>query len=34
LENNLAASGFTIPADALAEIEGILDFTRFERHVG
>lgn len=34
LENNLAASGFVIPADALAEIEKILDFHRFERHVG
>lgn len=34
LKNNLAASGFTIPADALEEIEKILDFHRFERHVG
>ena len=34
LENNLAASGFKIPADALEEIEKILGFTRFERHVG
>lgn len=34
LENNLAASGFAVPADALAEIEKILGFTRFERHVG
>jgi len=34
LENNLAASGFKIPADALLEIEKILGFTRFERHVG
>lgn len=34
LESNLAASGFEIPADALAEIEKILDFQRFERHVG
>lgn len=34
LENNLAASGFKIPADALCEIEKILGFTRFERHVG
>ncbi len=34
LENNLAASGFVIPADALNEIESILGFTRFERHVG
>lgn len=34
LENNLAASGFEIPEDALAEIEKILGFHRFERHVG
>jgi len=34
LESNLAASGFEIPADALTEIEKILDFKRFERHVG
>ena len=34
LEGNLAASGFVIPQDALAEIEKILDFHRFERHVG
>lgn len=34
LESNLAASGFEIPADALNEIEKILDFHRFERHVG
>lgn len=34
LKNNLAASGFTIPADALEDIEKILDFHRFERHVG
>ena len=34
LENNLAASGFVIPEDALCEIEKILGFTRFERHVG
>ena len=34
LEGNLAASGFEIPQDALAEIEKILDFKRFERHVG
>ena len=34
LESNLAASGFVIPQDALAEIEKILDFRRFERHVG
>ncbi len=34
LENNLAASGFVIPPDALDEIEKVLGFTRFERHVG
>ncbi|MBQ2086123.1 MAG: aldo/keto reductase family protein [Oscillospiraceae bacterium] len=34
LENNLKASGFEIPQDALDEIEKILGFTRFERHVG
>ena len=34
LEGNLAASGFVIPQDALGEIERILDFHRFERHVG
>lgn len=34
LESNLAASGFEIPADALTEIEKILNFQRFERHVG
>lgn len=34
LENNLAASGFKIPEDALQEIENILGFCRFERHVG
>lgn len=34
LENNLAASGFKIPADALSEIEKVLGFTRFERRVG
>ena len=34
LANNLKASGLTIPADAMAEIEGILAFKRFERHVG
>lgn len=34
LENNLAASGFVIPQDALSEIEKILGFTKFERHVG
>ncbi len=34
LENNLAASGFEIPADALKRIEEILNFHQFERHVG
>lgn len=34
LESNLVAAGFTIPADALAEIDEILAFTPFERHVG
>jgi voltage-dependent potassium channel beta subunit len=34
LQNNLEASGFEIPSDALAEIEKILGFSRFERHVG
>lgn len=34
LENNLAASGLEIPADALEDIEKILDFHVFERHVG
>lgn len=34
LANNIAASGFEIPDDAYAEIEKILDFTPFERHVG
>lgn len=34
LENNLAASGFEIPADAYERIEKILNFTPFERHVG
>lgn len=34
LESNLAASGFVIPADALADIEKILEFRKFERHVG
>ncbi len=34
LENNLAASGFVIPEDALNDIEKILNFSRFERHVG
>lgn len=34
LEKNLAASGLTIPEEALSEIEKILGFIRFERHVG
>ncbi|CCZ90525.1 MAG: aldo/keto reductase family protein [Eubacterium sp.] len=34
LENNLAAAGFKIPADALKEIEKILGFKPFSRHVG
>lgn len=34
LENNLKASGFVIPKDAMNEIDRILDFHRFERHVG
>lgn len=34
LESNLAASGFEIPEDALKEIEKILEFKKFERHVG
>ena len=34
LMNNFAASGFEIPQDALDEIDKILGFTRFERHVG
>lgn len=34
LENNIAASGFVIPADALERIEEILGFSQFERHVG
>lgn len=34
LESNLAAAGFKIPDDALGEIETILGFIPFERHVG
>ena len=34
LESNLAASGVELPADALAEIDRILGFHRFERHIG
>ena len=34
LENNIKASGFVIPDDAMTRIENLLGFTRFERHVG
>lgn len=34
LSNNLKASGFKIPADAMFQIEEILGFEKFERHVG
>jgi len=34
LKNNLAATELAIPADAMSDIEKILDFTPFERHVG
>lgn len=34
LKNNIAASGFEIPKDAMAEIEKILAYHPFERHVG
>ena len=34
LENNLAASGFKIPEDALAEIEKILNYHPFSRKIG
>ncbi len=34
LENNIKASGFVIPEDAMKRIEALLGFTRFERHVG
>ena len=34
LDSNLAASGFVIPADALEQIDKILGFVPFERHVG
>lgn len=34
LDSNLAAAGFKIPADALNDIEKILNFRPFERHVG
>lgn len=34
LEDNLAASGLVIPADMMQKIDQILDFHRFDRHVG
>lgn len=34
LQNNLKAVDLTIPQEAMARIEGILGFHRFERHVG
>ncbi len=34
LDSSLAAAGMELPADALAEIDRILGFERFERHVG
>lgn len=34
LASNLEASGLVLPQDALAEVEAILGFRRFERHVG
>ena len=34
LENNIKASGFVIPDDAMTRIENLLGFKRFERHVG
>ena len=34
LQNNIAASGFRIPEDAMWKIEEILEFRPFERHVG
>ena len=34
LENNIKASDLVIPEDAMARIEDILGFKRFERHVG
>lgn len=34
LEQNIKASGLIIPDDAMKEIEKILDFIPFERHVG
>ena len=34
LESNLQSSGVKLPADALARIDEILGFKRFERHIG
>lgn len=34
LDSSLTAAGMELPADALAEIDRILGFERFERHVG
>ncbi len=34
LDSSLAAAGMELPTDALAEIDRILGFERFERHVG
>lgn len=34
LENNIKASGLTIPKDAMKKIEEILEFKKLERHVG
>lgn len=34
LDNNLAASGFAVPQDALLEIDKILGFHKFDRHIG
>lgn len=34
LESNLAASGCRLPDEVIAQIDGILGFHRFERHVG
>ena len=34
LDGNIAASDLVIPEDALEEIEKVLGFTKFERHVG
>jgi len=34
LQANVKASGIVLPEDVMSEIEGILGFSRFERHVG